>query len=45
MSYGSPEWQNWVLPEEEAIKQIKYAYVSRLSLGAYIAMFAHVRVL
>ena len=25
MSYGSPEWQNWVLPEEEAIKHIKYA--------------------
>ena len=27
MSYGSPEWQNWVLPEEEAIKHIKFAYV------------------
>ena len=27
MSYGSPEWQSWVLPEEEAIKHIKYAYV------------------
>ncbi|CDO77778.1 hypothetical protein BN946_scf185041.g10 [Trametes cinnabarina] len=26
MSYGSPEWQGWVLPEEEAIKHIKYAY-------------------
>ncbi|PIL26151.1 transporter [Ganoderma sinense ZZ0214-1] len=26
MSYGSPEWQNWVLPEEEGIKQIKFAY-------------------
>ena len=25
MSYGSPGWQNWVLPEEEGIKQIKFA--------------------
>lgn len=30
MSYGTPEWQSWVLPEEEAIKHIKFAYVSRL---------------
>ncbi|KAI0669368.1 Aldo/keto reductase [Trametes maxima] len=26
MSYGTPDWQGWVLPEEEAIKHIKYAY-------------------
>ncbi|CDO77777.1 hypothetical protein BN946_scf185041.g9 [Trametes cinnabarina] len=26
MSYGSPDWQAWVLPEEEAIKHIKFAY-------------------
>ncbi|KAI0731412.1 Aldo/keto reductase [Earliella scabrosa] len=26
MSYGSKDWMNWVLPEEEAIKHIKYAY-------------------
>jgi len=26
MSYGSPEWQSWVLPEEEGIKHIKAAY-------------------
>ncbi|THH12678.1 hypothetical protein EW146_g7470 [Bondarzewia mesenterica] len=26
MSYGSPEWQPWVLGEEEGIKQIKFAY-------------------
>jgi hypothetical protein len=25
MSYGSPEWQQWVLPEEESIKHIKAA--------------------
>jgi hypothetical protein len=25
MSYGSPEWMNWVLPEEESIKHIKAA--------------------
>ena len=27
MSYGSPEWQAWVLGEEEGIAQIKYACV------------------
>ncbi|KAF9474778.1 Aldo/keto reductase [Pholiota conissans] len=26
MSYGTPEWRNWVLPEEESIKHIKAAY-------------------
>ncbi|KAF8911475.1 aryl-alcohol dehydrogenase [Gymnopilus junonius] len=26
MQYGSPEWQAWVLDEEEAIKHIKAAY-------------------
>ncbi|KAI0669366.1 Aldo/keto reductase [Trametes maxima] len=26
MSYGSPEWEGWVLGEEEAFKHIKYAY-------------------
>ncbi|KAJ7513117.1 aryl-alcohol dehydrogenase [Mycena galericulata] len=26
MSYGTPEWQNWVLPEEEAIQHIQFAY-------------------
>ena len=27
MSYGSPQWQDWILPEEEAIKHIKFACV------------------
>ncbi|KAJ7650606.1 Aldo/keto reductase [Roridomyces roridus] len=26
MGYGSPEWQPWVLGEEECIKHIKFAY-------------------
>ncbi|PPQ78779.1 hypothetical protein CVT25_010652 [Psilocybe cyanescens] len=26
MSYGSPQWQTWVLPEEDSIKHIKMAY-------------------
>ncbi|KAI0823773.1 Aldo/keto reductase [Trametes gibbosa] len=26
MSYGSPGWQSWVLPEAEAIKHIKFAF-------------------
>ena len=35
MSYGDPRWQEWVLPEEEAIKHIKYAYVEWYS-AAYM---------
>ena len=27
MQYGSTDWASWVLPEEEAIKHIKFAYV------------------
>ncbi|KAI0823790.1 Aldo/keto reductase [Trametes gibbosa] len=26
MSYGSPEWEGWVLPQEEAFKHIKFAF-------------------
>ncbi|KAJ7125452.1 NADP-dependent oxidoreductase domain-containing protein [Mycena crocata] len=26
MSYGTPEWQSWVLPEEEGLEHIKVAY-------------------
>ncbi|KAF8627037.1 hypothetical protein AX15_004562 [Amanita polypyramis BW_CC] len=26
MSYGTPDWQKWVLPEEQAIEHIKVAY-------------------
>ncbi|KAL1947071.1 hypothetical protein VTO73DRAFT_14032 [Trametes versicolor] len=26
MSYGSPDWQGWVLGEEEGLKHIKFAY-------------------
>ncbi|RDX41306.1 Aldo/keto reductase [Polyporus arcularius HHB13444] len=26
MSYGDPRWSAWVLPEEEAVKHIKFAY-------------------
>ncbi|VDC05738.1 unnamed protein product [Peniophora sp. CBMAI 1063] len=26
MSYGSPEWQDWLLEEKEGIEHIKYAY-------------------
>ncbi|KAJ8514443.1 hypothetical protein ONZ45_g8012 [Pleurotus djamor] len=26
MSYGTPDWQGWVLPEKEAIEHIKFAY-------------------
>ena len=26
MSYGTPDWQGWVLDEEESLKHIKHAY-------------------
>ncbi|KAH9923751.1 Aldo/keto reductase [Epithele typhae] len=26
MSYGSPQWRSWVLPEEESMKHIKFAF-------------------
>lgn len=26
MSYGNPKWAPWVIEEQEAIKQIKFAY-------------------
>ncbi|KAI0697100.1 Aldo/keto reductase [Cerioporus squamosus] len=26
MSYGDPQWQGWVLPEEDALEHIKFAY-------------------
>ena len=29
LTYGSKDWIPWVLPEEEAIKHIKFAYVPR----------------
>ena len=29
MSYGDKRWAEWVLPEEEAIEHIKYAYVTQ----------------
>ncbi|KAF9537715.1 Aldo/keto reductase [Agrocybe pediades] len=31
MSYGSPKWDGWVLPEEESIKHIKAAYEAGIS--------------
>ncbi|KAJ6502454.1 NADP-dependent oxidoreductase domain-containing protein [Mycena sanguinolenta] len=31
MSYGSPEWQSWVLEEEEGMKHIKAAYDSGIN--------------
>lgn len=32
MQYGDSKWQEWVLGEEEAIKHIKFAYVSLSSI-------------
>jgi diketogulonate reductase-like aldo/keto reductase len=37
MSYGTPDWQGWVLGEQEAFEHIKYAYV--LSLTRRVCLF------
>ncbi|KAJ7449913.1 NADP-dependent oxidoreductase domain-containing protein [Mycena latifolia] len=43
MSYGSPEWQSWVLPEEEGMKHIKASVysngLSEVILGKAIKKF------
>jgi hypothetical protein len=36
MSYGTPEWQDWVLPEEEGLKHIKVC-----SLDVHIPFPSH----
>lgn len=33
MSYGSPDWQAWVLPDEEGLKHIKAAWVAMGGTG------------
>jgi hypothetical protein len=42
MSYGTPEWQPWVLGEEEGIAQIKFAcvYLFSKSRAARLAYFS-----
>ena len=41
MSYGSPEWQAWVLPEEESIKHIKAACVINIFFPSSV-MISHI---
>lgn len=31
MSYGSPDWQPWVLDEEKALPLLKHAYDSGIN--------------
>ena len=31
MSYGTPEWESWILGEDESLKMIKAAYVCRFT--------------
>ncbi len=38
MQYGSTDWASWVLPEEEAIKHIKFAYVLQLYVNLYFVL-------
>lgn len=33
MSYGTQEWEGWVLPEDESIKHIKAAYVNPMTVA------------
>jgi len=41
MSYGSPEWQSWVLPEEEGIKHIKVAYDAGINTFDTANVYSH----
>ncbi|KAJ7670058.1 aryl-alcohol dehydrogenase [Mycena polygramma] len=43
MSYGTPEWQNWVLPEEEAIQHIKFAYEAGINTFDTANMYSNGR--
>ena len=38
MQYGSTDWASWVLPEEEAIMHIKFAYVPQLYIDLCIVI-------
>ncbi|WVQ82243.1 hypothetical protein IAT38_004371 [Cryptococcus sp. DSM 104549] len=37
MSYGDPEWQDWVLGEKDGIEHIKYAYEAGINTFEYSA--------
>ncbi|KAF8067038.1 NADP-dependent oxidoreductase domain-containing protein [Lyophyllum atratum] len=41
MSYGTPEWQCWVLPEEESIKHIKAAYDGGINTFDTANVYSH----
>ncbi len=41
MTYGSPEWQKWVLGKEEGIAHIKAAYVVSPSRDASLIWFRY----
>jgi len=44
MSYGSPEWQDWVLGEEEGIKHIKaYVFQTQVRPGTYSVTLQGIR--
>ncbi|KAK8858947.1 hypothetical protein IAR55_003178 [Kwoniella newhampshirensis] len=37
MSYGDPDWQDWVLPEKEGIEHIKFAFEAGINTFEYSA--------
>ncbi|TBU29756.1 Aldo/keto reductase [Dichomitus squalens] len=41
MSYGSKEWQGWVLPEEEAINHIKFAWDHGITTFDTADLYSH----
>ncbi|RMD44757.1 hypothetical protein DV735_g297, partial [Chaetothyriales sp. CBS 134920] len=41
MSYGSPEWQKWVLPEEESLPLLKYAYDAGIRTWDTANVYSH----
>ncbi|KAK2467733.1 hypothetical protein APHAL10511_000028 [Amanita phalloides] len=41
MTYGTPEWEKWVLPEEESLKLIKAAYDSGINTFDTANVYSH----
>jgi hypothetical protein len=41
MSYGTPEWQSWVLGEKAGFEHIKAAYEAGINVRHPIAIYHH----
>ena len=41
MSYGTPEWQSWVLDENAGLEHIKAAYEAGINVRYPVAVYHH----